>query len=114
MNFIPLETASSLEDAVTQSRQTPVVLFKHSAACSLSAQAYQELSQLTEDEDPPVYLLVVQRSRSLSNQIEARFGIRHESPQVIVLVAGEPVYDTSHFGVTARAVRTATREEPAV
>ena len=55
----------------------------------------------------PVFEVVVQSARPLSNHIETFFGIRHETPQVIVLYRGQPTFDTSHRGVTADAVHDA-------
>jgi bacillithiol system protein YtxJ len=110
MGFIALQSEEGLRQAIERSRGAPVVLFKHSSACSLSAYAYHELGRLTHPADPPVYVLVVQAERSLSNAVERRFGIRHQSPQVIVLYDGEPVYDASHGRVTAETVRRAARE----
>lgn len=103
--FLRLHTDDELEQARARSEEAPVVLFKHSALCSLSAMARQEMLQLTKPGDPPVYQLVVQESRPLSNTIESTYGIRHESPQVIVLYRGEPVFNASHRRVTAAAIR---------
>lgn len=105
-----LETEKGLEDAVARSHREPVVLFKHSAWCGLSTYAHRELSKLTQPDDPPVYCIVVQHARRLTTAVEERFGIRHESPQVIVLFEGKPVFDASHGRVTAEAVRQAARQ----
>jgi bacillithiol system protein YtxJ len=37
--------------------------------------------------------------RPVSNTIEQRFGIRHESPQAILLQGGEVVWARSHYQV---------------
>ena len=42
--------------------------------------------------------------------IESRFGVEHESPQVIVLRKGQVCWDASHFKITAEAVAKAVRE----
>lgn len=102
--FLPLATEEDLESALTRSHDEPIVLFKHSAICTLSARANSKMAAL-EEGDAPVYRLIVQRSRKLSNAIEQRFEIRHESPQAIVVRDGHPVAHTSHRGVTADFVR---------
>jgi bacillithiol system protein YtxJ len=46
----------------------------------------------------------VRRDRAVSRAIEAQTGVRHESPQAIVLRHGKAVWDASHFAITAEAV----------
>ena len=109
MAFVSLHSPEELSNVIERSAREPVVLFKHSRTCGLSASAYREMERLTAPDDPPVYLVVVQTARGLSDEIEARLAIRHESPQVIVLSEAQPVFHTSHRGVTAEAVREASR-----
>ena len=54
-----------------------------------------------------VALLVVQRVRELSREVERRTGVRHESPQAIVLRHGQPVWTASHFDIKSDAVERA-------
>lgn len=105
-----LDTPETLEEARHRSHDEPVVLFKHSATCPISSHVDAEISTLSAEADPPVYRLVVQQARPLSNAIAETFGIRHESPQAIVLYRDTPVFHASHYGVTADALRTAARE----
>ncbi len=101
MSFLPLDSEADLERAVEASHARPVLLFKHSAACPISAAAQASLNRLSEQTDPDVYRLVVQHARSLSNAIAQRFGVRHESPQLLVLHGGAVHAHASHYGVTA-------------
>ncbi len=100
-----IDSEAILDQASEHSMREPVVLFKHSNTCGTSHRARREIEQLTEDDDPPVYEVVVQEARSLSNKIETWLGIRHQSPQVIVLYQRQPIFDASHGRVTAQAVR---------
>jgi bacillithiol system protein YtxJ len=59
------------------------------------------------DYEGEIALVEVQYARELSNEIENRLGVKHESPQVIVLHNGQVVWDASHFKVTADAVADA-------
>jgi bacillithiol system protein YtxJ len=52
----------------------------------------------------------VQRAREVSREVEARTGVRHESPQALILRGGEAVWSASHWRVTAEAVESALRE----
>jgi hypothetical protein len=55
----------------------------------------------------PIGVLKVQPARAGSNEVALRFGVRHESPQILIVQAGRMVWHASHFRVTARAVRDA-------
>ena len=51
--------------------------------------------------------IVVQDARSLSGLVARETGIRHESPQVILFLNSEAVWNTSHHGITAESLREA-------
>lgn len=105
--FRPLANEAHWADARSHSEDRPVLLFKHSAACPVSGKADQELRRLAEEEPLSIYKLVVQESRTLSDEIAETLGIRHETPQVILLDDREPAFNTSHFDVTAETLREA-------
>ena len=81
------------------------LIYKHSPACYSSTRAYREVQAfLVDTPDVPVFMVDVIYDRPLSREIEATLGIRHESPQAILLRFGEPVWHTSHFRITAEAL----------
>jgi bacillithiol system protein YtxJ len=85
------------------------VLYKHSPTCGLSDIAMGEVRAFTaEHPDVPVYLVDVFALRPLSNEVEARLGVRHESPQALVFQAGALTWHGSHRRVTAATLRDAT------
>ena len=55
----------------------------------------------------PVYRVDVIRQRKLAGRIAEDLGVRHESPQVIVLIAGEPSWHASHRDVTTEGLAAA-------
>jgi bacillithiol system protein YtxJ len=61
-------------------------------------------SFLRERPDLPAYIVHVRTERPLSQTIAARSGISHESPQIIILQSGKPVWSTSHHEITAEAL----------
>ena len=99
-NFTEINSTAELENLFEQSNEKPVVLFKHSLTCPISAGVYQEISNADAD----INLIVVQHARSVSNAVAEKTGIRHESPQAIILKNGKPVYHASHYDVTAKDV----------
>ena len=98
--FQRIADTGALESLFSNSNDRPIVIFKHSNSCSISAAAYREMQQLQSE----VVLVEVQTARDLSRELAERTGIRHESPQVIVLRNGKAVWNASHFAVSASEV----------
>lgn len=105
-NFSPVSDAAALEELFARSHNEPVLLFKHSNACPISARAYRQM----EEVKTPVSIVVVQKSRDISQQVAERTGVRHETPQALVLRNGRVVWNASHFDITADVVEQAVRE----
>lgn len=95
----------SLDDLVRRSHDAPLLLFKHSPTCGTSAMAFDELDTFRQSA-PGVAVVVVDvlRDRALAREIAARFGIRHESPQVLLLQDGQVRWHASHYRVTTDAL----------
>jgi bacillithiol system protein YtxJ len=104
-HFVKFTDTKSLEEMANRSKERPVVIFKHSLTCAISAGAYDQMAEFEGE----VALIEVQRARELSSEIENRLGVAHESPQVIVLRNGQVVWNASHFKITVDAVAEAVR-----
>ena len=98
--FLKVDNRETLNKLLTDSKSKPIVIFKHSNACGISSAAYREMEKL----ENPVNLLEVQSARDVSRELADLTGIRHETPQVIVLKDGKAVWNASHFDVKAGAV----------
>jgi bacillithiol system protein YtxJ len=61
------------------------------------------MERMTRD----VALIVVQQSRDVSGEVEKRTGVRHETPQIIIVRNGEAVWDASHWAIKSDAVESA-------
>jgi bacillithiol system protein YtxJ len=109
-NFTPVTEAGEFDELLARSHDAPVVLFKHSTTCPISARAHRQMLQLPVEVAGRVSLVIVQRARELSRRVAELTGIRHESPQTIILRNGEAVWSASHFDITAEAVAQAVRE----
>ena len=110
-----LTTVAELDAALAGSASRPILIFKHSATCGTSALAAEEVDEivaLIEEEALPVDLFVVgvQAARAVSNEIETRMRVRHESPQVLLISNGQVIWRASHFRVTAKAMAAALRQ----
>ena len=83
------------------------IIFKHSSTCGISARAHEEAERfLAENPEHAVHKVDVLESRRVSDYIEAKTGVRHESPQLLVLRNGQLVWQGSHSRVTAEAIAT--------
>ncbi len=102
-----LTSLDSFEELLDRSEREPVILFKHSTMCGTSSLAKRRLDQLEPGIDPPVFMLVIQSYRMLSNHVAHHFQIRHESPQIIVIYKKQPVYDASHTRISSETIREA-------
>lgn len=99
-NFIELNSTEQLDRLFEQSNEKPIVLFKHSLTCPISAGVHQEISNADAD----INMVIMQNARNVSEAIARKTGVRHESPQAIIIKDGEVVYHASHYDVTAADV----------
>ena len=52
-------------------------------------------------------MVTVQTHRDVSNAVATRLGVRHETPQALLVRDGQVIWTASHFRVTAQAVAAA-------
>jgi bacillithiol system protein YtxJ len=108
-----LRQLSDLDRLLDDSAQRPVLLFKHSYACGTSAEALDELIAHLDEQrqhDTDYAVVTVQTHREISNAVSARLGVRHETPQALLIRDRKVVWSASHFRVTADAVAKAIEE----
>ncbi len=103
MNWIDLNHPSQLEEIKKLSELQPVLIFKHSTRCSISATALNRLERSWKDEDMKEmksYYLDLLSYRPISNSIAQEFDVYHQSPQALLIYKGKCVYNSSHFDIT--------------
>ena len=104
----PLTQADQLTDIARESHEQPVLIFKHSTSCSISAAAKSKLERQWTDaglDDAKIYYLDLLRFRSISSEIATKFDVRHESPQLLLIRDGECRYNASHLGIRLAEVK---------
>jgi len=102
MNWNKLISEKQLADINNQSADKPVLILKHSTTCSISAAALSRLERNWNDSDSErviLYYLDLLNYRSISNKIADDYGVKHESPQVLIIRQGKCVYHKSHFDI---------------
>lgn len=107
MQWNNLETISQLDEIMALSQKQAVVIFKHSTRCSISRMALKQFENEFDfaDRVQPYFLDLI-AFREVSNEIAARFGVVHQSPQLILIKQGKAVYDVSHSDIDAGALKT--------
>src|SRR3954468_16765238 len=103
-SLVTLHDVESVEAAIAESRERPVLLFKHSRFCGVSCEALDELQAHIDGGEPQgvaYKMITVQTHRPVSDAAAQRLGIRHETPQAILLRDGKAVWNASHFRITA-------------
>lgn len=102
INWIPLTYMGQLDEMVAFSEQKPAVIFKHSTRCSISRFALKQFEKDFDLEDKvDAYFLDLLEHRDISNEIASRFGVYHQSPQLLLIKDGKSVYDVSHDAIDA-------------
>jgi thioredoxin 1 len=100
--------AAEQEAARLLASEQPLLLFKHSRTCPISHAAHAQLEAFRRAHPAvPVRLVVVQDERPLSQAIAAATGVRHESPQALVLHAGRVSWHASHGAISAARLAAA-------
>ena len=104
-----LETMDQFEDAIKGSYNRPIVLFKHSVTCGISARAKFMLEDRWDfnENDFDFYYLDLLSFRNISNEIADRFKVRHQSPQILIVRDGQAVFDMSHHRISADSLKSA-------
>ncbi len=82
------------------SKNSPQLLLKLSPICPTSLQIQRDMEIfLKSGNAPQMWSVDVIKSRALSRDIAEWVGIRHESPQALLVVNGEVVWNASHYSV---------------
>ena len=114
-----LQHIEQLDHLLSESHTRPLLLFKHSFSCGVSAEALDELiDHLNADivaagvPDPRYAIVTVQTHRDVSNAVSTKLGVRHETPQALLIRDGRVIWSASHFRVTSEAMKKALTSAP--
>ncbi|PLK45019.1 MULTISPECIES: bacillithiol system redox-active protein YtxJ [Emticicia] len=102
MNWQTINNELQIEEIRQKSFQHPVLVFKHSTTCSISAASLGRMERAwdtTKARGIEPYYLDLLQFRGISNKIAQDFAVEHQSPQVLLIKNGACVYDASHFDI---------------
>ena len=84
-------------ELLKKSKEQPFLLFKFSTTCLSSLSAMKELRAL--ETELPKYIVIVQEDRIVSNAIEKDLGVKHESPQLLILKDEKGIWQSTHYKI---------------
>lgn len=96
-----MNTIEALEQCLDRTGQ-PAILFKHSTRCALSAMAKSRLENAPA-ESLNYFLIDVIQNREVSSRLSEIIEVRHESPQAILVRAGNVETVKSHMEIRPSA-----------
>lgn len=93
-----LQESHQLDAITMESFQAPVLIYKHSTRCGISSVVLSRMERNNELQQAALsfYFLDLIRYRNISQKVAAVFGVRHESPQVILIIEGRVIWHGSH------------------
>ena len=104
-----ITSTEQLQEVIDASSERPVLLFKHSTTCPISARANREVLKYLENQpnENVLYGLIhVIEERPVSLTAADLLAVKHESPQAILIKDGQAVWNTSHGGITADTLQS--------
>jgi bacillithiol system protein YtxJ len=97
-----LTDLGQLNEIIALSNEKPVAIFKHSTRCSVSRMALKQFeNEFNSSDKVTPYFLDLIEYRAISNEIANRFGVTHQSPQLILINEGKAIYNVSHSDIDA-------------
>ena len=112
MKWNALRKREQIEQIKEESRETPVLIFKHSTRCNISRTSLDRLERNWQEGEMPdvkLYFVDLISDRDVSNRVADEFNVEHESPQVLIIHGEKAVYDRSHFEIDYHQIKKAVR-----
>jgi len=107
INWNELTDLGQLNEIIAISNEKPVAIFKHSTRCSVSRMALKQFeNEFNSSDKVTPYFLDLIAHRDISNEIANRFGVTHQSPQLILIKEGKAIYNVSHSDIDAEELGT--------
>lgn len=101
-----LSTPENVDTLLEKSHDKPLVLFKHSGRCNISAMALNRIEDFVREIESHAILFMIDvvNNRPASLHAAEKTGVTHQSPQVLVIHKGIVIYDESHGSIDGRIV----------
>ncbi len=100
IHWIPLADHSLLQTIDQNSVDRDQLIFKHSTRCSISAMALEKFESVEHKPHIDYYKLLVVEDRPVSLDVAERYGVIHQSPQILQIRNGECIVNRSHWQIS--------------
>ena len=96
----PLIDEDQLKTISEDSYNRPQMIYKHSTTCGISSMVLNMFSRSFDpDSNADLYFLDIHQNRVISNLLSQQYGVRHESPQLLMVRNGEVSVHRSHGAI---------------
>jgi bacillithiol system protein YtxJ len=107
INWIPLTDVNQLDEIKEISKYKPTIIFKHSTRCSVSRMVLKQFeNEFYLHEKFDLYYLDLLEHRPISQEIATRFGVVHQSPQLLLIQNETAIYHANHEAIDAEKLIT--------
>lgn len=99
--WTPLTEEAQIAEIKENSTTKTQIIFKHSTRCGISSMVmnrFKKAYDLSENQADLFYLDLIE-NRGVSNAVADIFGVRHESPQLLIVKNGSVIKHDSHSGI---------------
>lgn len=110
MEFInEMKALEDWRDVWNRSMNGPILIYKHSTSCLISARALKQLKTFQRVEAGKIdcYMVNVIENRGISNEIAKYTNVPHKSPQILLIDKQQMVWNSSHWKITEHHIRQA-------
>lgn len=108
MNWHILESENQIGEIKSLSGSNLVLIFKHSINCNISFSMLHKLEKDWNDEEMKsvkAWFLDLHAFRRVSDTVATTFDTIHESPQMLLILNGEVIHESSHFEIDYSVVK---------
>ena len=115
MQWHSIQSPDEVDVVQQRSHDKPQVILKHSTRCNISAMSKARLERAYTDAADTLdwHLLLVVEDRPASNHAAEVFSVYHQSPQLMLIVNGECIFEETHGEIALQDTLDALREHQA-
>ncbi|MFW5658774.1 MAG: bacillithiol system redox-active protein YtxJ [Bacteroidota bacterium] len=115
MQWQQIHSPDEVEAVQKRSYDKPQVILKHSTRCNISAMSKARLERAYTDSADALdwHLLLVVEDRRASSHAAELFDVHHQSPQLMLIVNGECIFEETHGEISLQDTLDALSEHQA-